>query len=88
MLDLLWADIPHKHDHKTCKIYAEDEKAYFQAHPEIVPKEKRIEAWKHGQSAGGRSGGQRHGGDRRIPQIEEVGDSLMQGMEALKALQS
>ena len=47
----------HKHDHKTCKIYAEDKKAYFQAHPEKVPKEKRREACKRGQSAGGRSGG-------------------------------
>ena len=81
-------NLPHKHNHKTCKIYAEDKKAYFQAHPEKVPKEKRIEAWKRGQSAGGRSGGQGHGGDRRIRQIEEVADSLMRGMEALKALQN
>ena len=81
-------NLPHKHDHKTCKIYAEDKKAYFQAHPEKVPKEKRIEAWKRRQSAGGRSGGQGHGGDRRIGQIEEVADSLMRGMEALKALQN
>ena len=59
-------NLPHKNDHKTCKIYAEDKKAYFQAHPQKVPKDKRIEAWKRGQSAGGRSGGQGHGGDRRI----------------------
>ena len=56
----------HKHDHTTCKIYAEDKKAYFQAHAEKVPKEKHIEAWKRGQSAGGRSGGQGHGCDRQI----------------------
>ena len=67
-------------------MYAEDKKAYFQTHPEKVPKEKRIGAWKRGQSAGGRSGGQGHGGDRLIRQIEEVADSLMWGMEALKAL--
>ena len=81
-------NLPHKHDHKNCKIYAEDKKAYFQAHPDKVPNEKRIEAWKRGQSAGGRLGGQGHGCDRRIRQIEEVADSLMRGMEALKALQN
>ena len=42
-------NLPHKHDHKICKIYPEDKKAYLQAHPEKVPKEKRIEAWKRGQ---------------------------------------
>ena len=57
---------PHQHDHKTCNIYVEDKKAYLQAHPDNVPKEKRIEAWKRGQSAGGRSGRQGHGGDCRI----------------------
>ena len=81
-------NLPHKHNHKTCKIYAEDKKASFQAHPEKVPKETRIEVWKRGQSAGGRSGGQGHGGDRRIQQIQEVADYLMRGMEALKALQN
>ena len=59
-------NLPHKQVHKTCKIYAEDKKAYFQAYPEKVPKEKRIEAWKRGESAGGSSGGQGHGGDCRI----------------------
>ena len=78
---------PHKHDHKMCKIYAEDKKAYFQAHPEKVPKGKRIEAWKRGRSAGGCSEGQGHGGRRRIRQIKQVADGLMRGMEALKALQ-
>ena len=28
-----------KHDHTTCKVYEEDKRAYFQAHPEKVPKE-------------------------------------------------
>ena len=59
-------NLGHKHDQKTCKIYPEHKKAFFQAHPEKVPKKKRIEAWKLGPSAGGRSGGQGHGGDRRI----------------------
>ena len=77
-----------KHGHKTCKIYAEDEKAYVQAHAEKTPKEKRIEALKRGHSASGRSGGQGHGCDRRIRQIEEVAHLLMRGMEALKALQN
>ena len=45
-------NLPHKHHHKTGKIYAEDKEAYFQGHPEIVPKEKRLEAWRQGQSAG------------------------------------
>ena len=67
-------NLPHKHNHKKCKIYAEDKKAYFQARPDKVPKGKRIEAWKRGQSAGGRSGGQGHGGDRGNSQLEEVPD--------------
>ena len=71
-----------------CKIYAEDKKAYFQAQPEKVPKEKRIKAWKRWQRAGGCLGKQGHGGDRKIRRIEEVADSLIRGMEALKALQN
>ena len=59
-------NLPHKHDRETCKIYTEDKRAYFQAHLEKVPKEKGIQAWKPGQSAGGHWGGQGHGGDRGI----------------------
>ena len=33
----------HKQDHKTCKVYEEDKRAYFQVHPEKIPKEKRID---------------------------------------------
>ena len=33
----------HNHDHKTCKGYEEDKRAYFQANPEKVPKQKRID---------------------------------------------
>ena len=39
-----WKNPPHKHAHNTCKIYAEDKKAYFEANTEKVPKEKRIQA--------------------------------------------
>ena len=35
-----------KQDHKTCKVYEEDKRAYFQADPEKVFKEKRIDEWK------------------------------------------
>ena len=42
-------NFPHKYDPKTCKIYEEDKKAYFQAHPVKVPEEKRIEAWQGGK---------------------------------------
>ena len=35
----------HKHDHKTCKVYEEDKRAYSQAHPEKLAKEKRIDEW-------------------------------------------
>ena len=72
-------NLPHKHDHKTCKIYAENKRAYFQARPEKVPKERRIDAWKRGQSVGGHSGGQGHQGGHH---------SLMRSMEALKVLQN
>ena len=81
-------NLQHKPDLNRCKIYAEDKKAYFQAHPDKVPKQKLIEAWKQGQSAGGSLRGQGHGADRRNRQIEEVADSLMRGMEALNALQN
>ena len=80
--------LPEKQDHKKCKIYAEEKRAYFQAQPGKLPKGKRIEAWKRGESAGGRSGGEGAGGDGWIRQIEVVADSLMRGMEALKALQN
>ena len=42
-------NLPHKQNHKMCKIYAEDKKAYFQAHPKKVPKDKRMEPWKRGK---------------------------------------
>ena len=77
----------HKHDHKTCKVYEEDKRAYFQAHPEKVPKEKRIDEWKKRQADGGRHVGSSHGGDRRIRQIDDVAESLRKATEDLKNLQ-
>ena len=77
----------HKHDHKTCKVYEEDKRAYFQAHPEKVPNEKQIDELKKGQADGGRHAGSSHGGDRRTRQIDEVAESLLKATEDLKNLQ-
>ena len=77
----------HKHDRKTCKVYEKDKRAYFQAHPKKVAKEKRIDEWKKGQADGGRHVGSSHGGDPRIGQIDEVAESLRKAMVDLKKLQ-
>ena len=74
----------HWHDHKTCKVYGEDKRAYLQAHPEKVPKEKRIDEWKKRQADGGRQVGSSHGGHWRIRQIDEVAESLRKATEDLK----
>ena len=74
----------HKHDHKTCKVYEEDKRAYFQDQPEKVTKEKRIDEWKKRQPDGGRHGGSSHGGNRWIRRIGEVAESLMKATEDLK----
>ena len=42
-----------KHSHKTCKVYEEDKRAYFKAHPEKVPKEKWLDEWRKTQADGG-----------------------------------
>ena len=36
----------HAHDHRHCKVYEEDKKTYFAAHPDRKPKEQRIADWK------------------------------------------
>ena len=36
-------NFPMKHDHKTCKVYTQDKRAYFEVHHRNVPKEKHIE---------------------------------------------
>ena len=41
-------------------------KAYFGAHPENDPKEKRIDEWNKRQADGGRHVGSSHGRDGRI----------------------
>ena len=74
----------HKNDHKTCKVSEEEKRAYFQAHPENVPKEKRIDEWEKRQHDGGRHVGSSHGGDRRIRQIDLVAESLRKATEDLK----
>ena len=72
----------HAHDHRQCKVYEADKKAYFAAHPEKKPKEQRIFDWKakggdggKGQGKGqGKGGGRGYGGgpgqDRRVRSIE------------------
>ena len=89
----------HVHDHRKCKVYEADKKAYFAAHPEKKPKEQRIADWKakggdwgKGQGKGqGKGGGRGYGGgpgqDRRVRSIEEVAEDMMRTLEELKAQQ-
>ena len=87
----------HAHDHRQCKVYEADKKAYFAAHPEKKPKEQRISDWKakggdggKGQGKGqGKGGGRGYGGgpgqDRRVRSIEEVAEDMLRTLEELKA---
>ena len=56
----------HAHDHRQCKVYEADKKAYFAAHPEKKPKEQRIDDWKakggDGGKGQGKGGGRGYGG--------------------------
>ena len=60
----------HAHDHRHCKVYEEDKKTYFAAHPDKKPKEQQIADWKakggdggKGQGKGqGKGGGKGYGG--------------------------
>ena len=56
----------HAHDHRQCKVYEADKKAYFAAHPEKKPKEQRIADWKAkgGDAGKGQGKGQGKGGGR------------------------
>ena len=62
----------HAHDQQHCKVYEEDKKTYFAAHPDRRPKEQRIANWKarggeggKGQGKGkGKGGGKGYGGGR------------------------
>ena len=89
----------HAHDHRQCKVYEADKKAYFAAHPEKKPKEQRIADWNakggdggRGQGKGqGKGGGRDYGGgpgqDRRVRSIEEVAEDMLRTLEELKAQQ-
>ena len=87
------------HDHRQCKVYEADKKAYFAAHPENKPKEQRIADWKakggdggKGQGKGQGKGGVRgYGGgpvqDRRVRSIDEVAEDMLRTLEELKSQQ-
>ena len=89
----------HAHDHRQCKVYEADKKAYFAAHPEKKPNQKRIADWKAkggdgGQVQGkgqGKGGGKGYGGgsgqDRRVRSIEEVAEDMLRTLDELKAQQ-
>ena len=89
----------HAHDHRYCKVYEDDKKTYFAAHPDKKPKEQRIADWKakggdggKGQGKGqGKGGGKGYGGgpgpDRRVRSIEEVAEDMLRTLEELKAQQ-
>ena len=70
----------HAHDHRQCKVYEADKKAYFAAHPEKKPKEQRIADWKakgrdggKGQGKGqGKGGGRGYGGGPGQDRTSEV----------------
>ena len=89
----------HAHDHRHCKVYEEDKKTYFAAHPDKKPKEQQIADWKakggdggKGQGKGqGKGGGKGYGGgpgrDRRVRSIEEVAEDMLRTLDQLKAQQ-
>ena len=89
----------HAHDHRHCKVYEADKKAYFAVHPDKKPKEQRIADWKakggdagkgqrKGQGKGGGKGyGEGPGPDRRVRSIEEVAEDMLRTLEELKAQQ-
>ena len=89
----------HAYDRGHCKVYEEDKKTYFAAHPDKKPKEQRIADWKAkggdggiGQGKGqGKGGGKSYGGgpgpDRRVRSIEEVAEDMLRTLEELKAQQ-
>ena len=89
----------HADGHWHCKVYEDDKKTYFDAHPDKKPKEQRIADWKakgrdggKGQGKGqGKGGGKGYGGgpgpDRRVRSIEEVAEDMLRTLEELKAQQ-
>ena len=89
----------HAHDHRHCKVYEEDKKTYFAAHPDKKPKDQRVADWKakggdggkgqgKGQGKGGEKGyGEGPGPDRRVGSIEEVAEDMLRTLEEVKAQQ-
>ena len=89
----------HAHDHQHCKVYEEDKKTYFAAHPDKTPKEQPTADWKakggdggKGQGKGqGKGGGKGYGGgsgpDRCVRSIKEVAEDMLRTLEELKAQQ-
>ena len=90
----------HAHDHRYWKVYEEDKKTYFAAHPDKKRKEQQIADWKAkgGDGRKGQGRGQWKGGgkgycggpspDRRVRSIEEVAEDMLRTLEDLKAQQS
>ena len=56
----------HVHDHRHCKVYEDDKKTYFAAHPDKRPQEQRIADWKAkgGDGGKGQGKGQGNGGGK------------------------
>ena len=89
----------HAHDHRHCKVYEADKKAYFAAHPDKKSKEQRIadleaKVGDGGKCQGegqGKGGGKGYGGgpgpDRGVRSIEEVAEDMVMTLEELKARQ-
>ena len=81
------------------KVYEDDKKTYFAAHPHKKPKEQRIADWKakggdggKGQGKGqGKGGGKGYGGgpgqERSVRWIQEVAEDMLRTLEELKAQQ-
>ena len=51
----------HAHDHRHCKVYEDDKKTYFAAHPDKKPKEQQIADWKAKGGGGGKGQGKGQG---------------------------
>ena len=89
----------HAHDHQHCKVYEDDKKTHFAAHPDKKPREQRIADWKakggdggKGQGKGQGKGGRKGyvggpGPDRRVRSNEEVAEDMLRTLEELKAQQ-
>ena len=89
----------HAHDHRQCKVYEADRKAYFAAHPEKKPKEQRIAdpKAKGGDEGKGQGKGQGKGGgkgynagpsqDRCVRSIEEFAEDILRTLDEIKAQQ-